>query len=94
MPKGHVLTTSQRGYGWQHQVMRRRIARLVDSGRAYCSRCGRPIAVGAAWHLDHFDSDRTRYKGPSHARCNERAARGLPVLAPQRPARALAFFDI
>ena len=61
MPKGHVLTTSQRGYGWQHQVMRRRI---------------------------------TRYKGPSHARFNERAARGLPVLAPQRPARALAFFDI
>ena len=60
MPKGHVLTTSQRGYGWQHQVMRRRIAASSTAVGPTCSRYGRPIAVGAAWHLDHFDSDRTR----------------------------------
>ena len=90
MPKGHVLTTSQRGYGWQHQVMRRRIARLVTAVG--------PTAAGAG------DRSQSAQRGTSttstatapdtKGRCNERAARGLPVLAPQRPARALAFFDI
>jgi hypothetical protein len=39
-----------------------------------CARCGLPIRPGEEWHLDHDDEDRGRYLGPSHARCNEKAA--------------------
>jgi hypothetical protein len=93
MAKGHVLTTSQRGYGTAHQLLRRKIARLVNEGRAYCSRCGRPIRPGSPWDLDHDDRDRSRYRGSSHRICNQRARSGKPPLAPQRRAAALAWFD-
>ena len=94
MPKGHTLTTRQRGYGWEHQVLRRKVARIVNEGRAHCSRCGRPILPGSPWDLDHDDRDRSRYRGPSHRLCNQRARAGRPTLTPQRPApAALAWFD-
>ena len=69
-PKG---STTARGYGWTHQTERKRWKPIVESGAALCVRCGLPIAAGAPWHLDHSD-DKLGYLGPSHARCNLKAA--------------------
>jgi len=88
---GHRLTTSQRGYGTEHQPLRKRVAGVVAKGN-YCVRCGRPILPGQVWHLDHRD-DRKGYLCAAHARCSERAGRGEPTLAPQPRARALEWFD-
>lgn len=65
-------STTERGYGGDHQALRRLWAVIVAEGRARCCRCGRPIQPGARWDLDHTD-DRSRYLGPSHARCNRSA---------------------
>jgi hypothetical protein len=66
-------STSARGYGSRHQAERRRWELLVEAGVVSCVRCGRPIAAGARWHLDHED-DGLHYRGPAHAICNPRAA--------------------
>lgn len=62
-------TTSARGYGSAHQRERSRWAPRVAAGEVSCARCGRLIAPGEPWHLDHAD-DRRGYLGPSHKRCN------------------------
>lgn len=66
-------TRQDRGYGVAHQQLRTRWAALVAAGNVACVRCGRPIAAGQPWHLDHDDEDRNRYLGPAHARCNNAA---------------------
>jgi hypothetical protein len=60
-------STAQRGYGAQHQTMRRRLLPLAY-GRP-CPRCGQPILPGQALDLDHA-KDRTSYNGIAHASCN------------------------
>ena len=35
--------TTARGYGGQHQKLRKQVARLVAAGTAVCWRCGRAI---------------------------------------------------
>jgi hypothetical protein len=64
------LTTTARGYGRAHQLLRRRLAREVATGLGVCWRCGQPIDPGEPWDLGHDDIDRRRYRGPEHARCN------------------------
>ena len=64
------LTTSARGYGQPHQRARAAWKPLVECGAVDCARCGERILPGEAWHLDHDDHDKSRYLGPSHARCN------------------------
>lgn len=78
-------STTDRGYGTDHQRERRRWARIVAKGGVRCARCPRLIDPNEPWHLDHND-DRTGYLGPSHADCNDRAAarkrnrpRGIPL---------------
>lgn len=61
--------TSSRGYGSRHQKMRQEVAQNVSTGEARCARCGQPIDLGEAWHLDHTD-DRAGWLGASHAACN------------------------
>ena len=40
-----------------------------------CVRCGKPLGpMGPQLHLDHHDTDKTRYLGFSHAKCNTGAA--------------------
>lgn len=66
-------TSTERGYGVAHKRLRAKWATVVDTGNAYCSRCGRLIIPGSPWHLDHTD-DRSGYYGPAHQRCNVAAA--------------------
>lgn len=75
--------TSTRGYGTAHQRQRAKWKRLVDQGGVNCARCGKPIAPGSEWDLDHDDRDRSRYLGPSHAGCN-RSAGGSKAREPER----------
>lgn len=40
-----------------------------------CVRCGKPLGpMSPNLHLDHHDSDKTRYLGFAHKACNLRAA--------------------
>ena len=66
-------TTTQRGYGSEHQKLRKQWAKKVEQGLAICTRCQRMILPGQEWHLDHHDWDRSMYLGPAHARCNVKA---------------------
>lgn len=66
-------TTTERGYGSAHVALRAEWALLVSTGTVLCARCDLPISSTEPWHLDHDDNDRTRYLGPSHARCNTSA---------------------
>jgi len=67
------MTTTQRGYGVEHQAKRQQWKPSVDAGVTVCSRCSEPIQPGEPWHLDHTDM-RDGYLGPSHERCNTSAA--------------------
>jgi hypothetical protein len=73
-------TREARGYGAAHRTVRTRYEALVASGLASCARCGKPIAAGAPFDLDHDDS-RGGYIGVSHPRCNRLvgARRGAAV---------------
>ena len=75
-------TRQQRGYGRDHDRLRRALAPIVAAGRATCWRCGLPIQPGDPWDLGHDDHDRAITRGPEHANtCNRsaagRAAHGL-----------------
>jgi hypothetical protein len=69
-----LAKTKARGYGARHKALRRKWARIVEAGEAYCSRCGRSIWPDEAWDLDHED-DRNGYRGPAHRYCNRAAPR-------------------
>ncbi len=76
-PVGGVTAMARRNprYRREHDAERKRVARVVASGAAVCSRCGLPILPGQAWDMGHDDSDPTgrRYSGPEHSWCNRRA---------------------
>ena len=64
------MKTTDRGFGHQHQRIRRRWTPLVASGGVACARCHEPIVPDEPWDLGHVDGDRSRYAGPEHRRCN------------------------
>lgn len=73
-------TTTERGYGAEHQRLRAQWAPIVEAGEANCGRCGGAIDPDEPWELDHTD-DRQDYNGPAHMDCNRdarwgRSARG------------------
>lgn len=63
-------STTERGYGAEHQRLRREWAKKVAAGGVSCARCGLPIEPGTRWDLAHDPMDRSRYWGAEHARCN------------------------
>lgn len=66
-------TTTQRGYGHQHQKLRHEWEiRIAHGAQPTCPRCHQPIRFGQPWQLDH-NRQRTGWLGPSHTRCNEQA---------------------
>jgi hypothetical protein len=62
----------KRKYDRRHRRVRKKWAFTVLAGNAVCARCGKPIAPGELWDLDHDDEDplQRRYLGPSHRSCN------------------------
>lgn len=72
----HRGTTQQRGYGTEHQRLRKRLLERWRPGDP-CTRCGR-----AMWDRRYIDlahtPDRTAYEGLQHRACNrgEGASRG------------------
>lgn len=66
-------TTTERGYGPDHKRLRAFWAPFVAAGSIICWRCGRRISPGSPWDLGHVDGDKSRYRGPEHARCSRSA---------------------
>ena len=64
-------TSTQRGYGADHQRERVRWEAIIRQRPVYCARCGKRINPDNAWDLGHKD-DRS-YSGPECARCNRSA---------------------
>lgn len=64
-------STTERGYGWDHQKHRAHAIASFRSGQP-CTRCGQGIANADDAELDHND-DRTGYRGLSHSWCNREA---------------------
>jgi hypothetical protein len=85
-------TTTERGYGHVHQQVRARVARLVATGTATCTRCGQTIDPWEPWDLDHHDDRRRGWLGAAHRDCNRRAGalknRREPEQAPLTWSRA------
>ena len=67
-------STTDRGYGADHQRERRRLKVIVDREGYVCTRCHRYQPPSTPFDLDHTD-DRTTYLGASCVTCN-RAAGG------------------
>lgn len=80
-------TTTQRGYGWEHQQARAQaLATLQDGTPCPFPRCGRPMTQAMARHLDydHYPplAQGGQPNGPrrlSHAHCNRQAGQRLAV---------------
>jgi hypothetical protein len=62
--------TTARGYGADHQRLRKQLEPKVATGGVKCWRCGKYIAAGEPWDLGHDDGDRRNYRGPEHVKCN------------------------
>lgn len=69
--------STERGYGAEHQRLRREWTPRVTTGTVLCARCQQPIKAGERWDLGHQDGDRSQYRGPEHSRCNRGAAARL-----------------
>ena len=73
-------TTTQRGYGAEHQRRRAAIQRRIDTGETVtCWRCGAQI-TGRAWDLGHDDRDRSITRGAECVTCNRATSGRLTTL--------------
>lgn len=69
------MTTTDRGYGWQHQKLRAEyVKQMKQDGYLVCARCGEVITPEMPFDLGHDDYDRSVYTGPEHANECNRAA--------------------
>jgi hypothetical protein len=75
---------TERGYGTEHQKLRRRWAAVLAEQFVRCARCGGVIRPGDPWDLGHDDYDRSVYTGPEHRRCNRATAGRKPKRATSR----------
>lgn len=88
-------TTTERGYGAEHQAEKKRLRPSVDAGQAYCAEVvcleerdgrGRWIPPDTPWDLAHTE-DRASYRGPAHERCNRSEGARRGNAARSRPAQ-------
>lgn len=81
MPRGH-RTTTERGYGWEHQQARAKaLARLLDGTPCPFPSCGKPMTRDMRLDYDHYPP-LALGGGPrrlTHARCNRQAGQRLGV---------------
>jgi hypothetical protein len=71
----HRRTTTQRGYGLEHQRARRRLAATLP---APCGYCGRIVRVGEKWAAAHrVDGVASSGVMVAHPACNERGKWGV-----------------
>lgn len=61
-------SSTERGYGADHQAERREWVPIVATGTVQCWRC--TTLVTDPWDLGHCDNDRSVTHGPECARCN------------------------
>ena len=62
-------TPTQRGYGTEHQALRKQWQSRIDAGETItCATCPNTI-TGRLWHLGH-NADRSGYLGPQCIQCN------------------------
>lgn len=59
-----------RGYDSTHDKLRAQWVPRVATGTVRCWRCGQYIGAQEPFDLGHDDTDRTKYRGPEHVRCN------------------------
>ncbi|MGO8724291.1 MAG: hypothetical protein ACLQRM_16400 [Acidimicrobiales bacterium] len=71
----HLASTTKRGYGRIHQLLRRQWAARVELGDVQCRRCGRLIHPDEPWDLGHDDNDRSLPAHPEHRACNRATAK-------------------
>jgi hypothetical protein len=69
-----MATTTDRGYGYVHQRLRRHWEREIALGDVFCARCSRLIVPGSFWDLGHDDFDRSAPTHREHRSCNRGAA--------------------
>lgn len=91
-----MKSTTERGYGAEHQAERRKWEPLVNAGNLMCVRqgpkcVGQPLDPGQAWDLGH-NEDRTAWTGPECVPCN-RGAGGRNGAAVTNAARQMTTRD-
>ena len=94
---GAYISTTQQGYGYQHQQLRKTWAVRVEAGEVVCGKCGKLIHPNAPFDLGHPWDRKDLPPAPWHRACNrsyaatvtkkrrqaERAGTALPVAAQQ-----------
>jgi hypothetical protein len=77
-------TTTQRGYGWEHQQARAAALReLARAGQGLCPFCSLPMTPGMPLDYDHYPplvyGPGPRVRRLSHRSCNRRAGQRLAM---------------
>lgn len=85
-------TTTQRGYGWEHQQARAAALRELErEGVAPCPFCSQPMAPGMPLDYDHYPplvyGPGPRVRRLSHRSCNRRAGQRLATQRRQQSSR-------
>ena len=57
-------------YGAAHRRERKRWRLLVDEGQVNCCLCGKWLAPGSPFDLDHLPGTTDQYRGAACVRCN------------------------
>jgi hypothetical protein len=74
---GTYISTTQQGYGYQHQQLRRVWAARVKAGEVSCGKCGKLIHPNAPFDLGHPWDRKDLPPAPWHRSCNRSYAASI-----------------